>query len=91
MPEFGAEWDFAWKTNLITQAMEQLRQRIDGRQFQAFDLYVTKGWSPADVPRTLGISVARVYLTKHRVSLLLKKEVQRLERAAEGLLRSRLK
>ena len=89
VPEFGAEWDSAWETNLVTQAMEQVRQRIDGRQFQAFDLYVTKGWPPADVARTLGISVARVYLNKHRISALLKKEVRRLERAAEGLLRLR--
>ena len=63
--------------------MERVRERIEERQFQVFDLYVTKGWRPAEVAQTLGISVARVYLTKHRVSAVLKKEVQRLERNAE--------
>ena len=87
VPEFGAEWDAAWEKNLLTQAMEQVRERIDERQFQMFDLYVMKGWPPAEVAKTLGISIARVYLTKHRVAALLKKEVQRLEKAAE--LRSR--
>jgi RNA polymerase sigma-70 factor (ECF subfamily) len=82
-PEFGAEWDSAWETNLITQAMEQLRPRMDDLQFQAFDLYVTKGWPAAEVATTLGISVARVYLTKHRVSALLKKELRALQRAME--------
>jgi RNA polymerase sigma-70 factor (ECF subfamily) len=88
LPEFGAEWDAAWEKNLLTQALERVRDRIDERQFQVFDLYVVKGWPPADVARTLGITVARVYLAKHRVAALLKKEVQRLERAAAASLRS---
>jgi RNA polymerase sigma-70 factor (ECF subfamily) len=87
LPEFGAEWDAAWEKNLLRQAMEHIRRRIDERQFQAFDLYVAKGWPPGEVAETLGISVARVYLIKHRVAALLKKEVQRLEKAAEQLLR----
>jgi hypothetical protein len=41
------------------------------------------------VARTFGISVARVYLTKHRVAALLKQEVKRLEREAEKGLRRR--
>ena len=67
--------------------MEQVRGRIDERQFQVFDLYAAKGWPAGEVAKTLGISVARVYLTKHRVAALLKKEVQRLEKAAEKALR----
>jgi RNA polymerase sigma-70 factor (ECF subfamily) len=82
-PEFGAEWDVAWEKNLVTQAMEQVHARIEERQFQIFDLYVMKGWPPGDVAKTLGISIARVYLTKHRVAARVKKEVQRLEKAAE--------
>ena len=82
-PEFGAEWDAAWETNLVTQAMERVRGKIEERQFQIFDLYVMKNWPPGDVAKTLGISIARVYLTKHRVTALLKKEVRRLEKTAE--------
>jgi hypothetical protein len=47
VPGFGAEWDLAWKQNLLARAMEQIRPRLDGQQFQAFDLYVNKGWRPA--------------------------------------------
>ena len=83
VPEFGAEWDKAWEKNLLDQALEALRVRIEERQLQVFDLCVTKGWPPGDVAQTLGISVARVYLAKHRVSALLKKEVRRLECLAE--------
>ena len=87
IPEFGAEWDSAWEKNLLAQALERVRDRIDERQFQVFDLCVAKGWPLADVAQTLGISVARVYLTKHRVSALVKKDVQRLEKIAERSLR----
>ncbi len=82
IPEFGAEWDVAWEKNLLAQALERVRARLDERQFQVFDFYVTKGWPPAEVARTLGVSVATVYLTKHRVSALLKKEVRLLEKLA---------
>lgn len=77
--EFGAEWDAEWEKNLLTQALERVRGRIDGRQFQVFDLNVMKGWPAAEVAQTLGISVARVYLTKHRVAAAVKKEGARLE------------
>jgi RNA polymerase sigma-70 factor (ECF subfamily) len=89
LPEFGAEWDSMWEQNLLAAAMENVRPRLGERQFQAFDLYVTKGWSPGDVANTLGISRARVYLIKHRVSRLLKGELQRIEHIAEQSLRTR--
>ena len=89
VPDFGAEWDSAWEKNLLAQALERVRARIEERQFQVFDLNVMKGWPSADVAQTLGISVARVYLTKHRVSALVKKEVRRLEKVAQQSLRAR--
>jgi RNA polymerase sigma factor (sigma-70 family) len=89
LPDFGAEWDAAWEKNLLAQALERVRDRIEERQFQVFDLNVMKGWPAADVAQTLGISVARVYLTKHRVSALVKKEVVRLEKVVQQSLRAR--
>jgi len=83
VPESGAEWDAAWQRNLFARALEKVRGRIDERQFQIFDLYVTKNWPPEDVARTLGISVARVYLTKHRISAAVVKETRRLEKQLE--------
>ncbi len=83
VPDFGGEWDAAWEKNLLAQALERVRGRIEERQFQIFDLCVTKAWSPAEVARTLGIPVARVYLAKHRVSALLEKEVRRLEKLTQ--------
>lgn len=83
IPELGGEWDAAWEKNLLTQAMERVRQRIDERQFQIFDLFVTKGWSGGEVAKAMKVSIALVYETRFRVTALLKQQVRRLEKAAE--------
>lgn len=84
VPDFGGEWDMAWERNLLSQALDRVRTRIDERAFQVFDLCVIKAWRVADVARTLRLTAARVYLTKHRVSALLKKEVRKLQKAQVG-------
>ena len=84
LPEFGADWDSAWEKNLLARGLERVRGRIDERQFQIFDLLVMKNWPPEDVARTLGISLARVYVTKHRVSSAVTKETRRLEKELEN-------
>lgn len=83
----GAAWDAAWEENMLAKALERVRARLEARQFQIFDLFVTKEWPASRVAETLGISVARVYVTKHRVTAMLKREVRRLEREAEQALR----
>jgi RNA polymerase sigma-70 factor (ECF subfamily) len=87
IPDFGAEWDQEWEKGLFTRALERVSQQIDERQFQIFDLYVSKDWPARRLAKMLGVSVARVYLTKHRVAALVKKEVRRLEKMAEQALK----
>ena len=62
----------------MSVALERVKRQVSSRQFQIFDLYVQQGWPPRDVAKTLRINVAHVYLAKHRVSLLLRKEVKKL-------------
>jgi RNA polymerase sigma factor (sigma-70 family) len=87
IPEFGGEWDTAWEKNLVTQAMQWVREKIDERQFQIFDLFVTKGWPGGEVAKAMKVSIALVYVTRFRVTALLKQEVRRLEKAAQEVLR----
>ena len=51
---------------------------VSPRQFQIFQLYALKDWPVSKVSKTLGVSYTLVYVTKHRISALLKKEVKRL-------------
>jgi DNA-directed RNA polymerase specialized sigma24 family protein len=57
---------------------------VDSKQWQMFDLYALKEWPVKDVAKALGVSVGRVYLTKHRISALLKKEMKRMEPRLRG-------
>jgi len=45
-----------------------------------YHLHVVQGLAPRETARALGVSTAAVYLAKHRISRLLKKELQRLQR-----------
>ena len=72
-------WDLEWKANLGKVALDRVRQKISPLQFQIFDAYVVKGWEAAKVRRELGVSMAQVYLAKHRVGGLVKREIEDLQ------------
>jgi RNA polymerase sigma factor (sigma-70 family) len=72
-------WDSEWQDNLLAVALRRLKPRVRARQFQIFDLLITRQWPAAKVAQTLGVSLGQVYLAKHRVGGLLKREIQRLK------------
>ena len=72
-------WDKEWKDNITAAALERVKSRVSARQYQIFDCYVLKGWGVKKTAEVLGINAAQVYLAKHRVGALVKKEVQGLE------------
>jgi RNA polymerase sigma factor (sigma-70 family) len=73
-------WDAEWQTNLTKTALERVRRRVKEEHYQMFDLNVLREWPANQVARTLGVSIAHVYLAKHRILALLKKEVRVLEK-----------
>lgn len=73
-------WDWEWQQNLMAAALARVKARIAPRQYQIFDLYVLKEWPVREVARSLNVNAAQVYLTKHRVSGLVRGELQKLER-----------
>src|SRR6266496_3541632 len=74
-----------WRKNLLAAAIERVKSKFSLKQFQMFDLQALKEWPAADVAKSLGVSVANVYVTKHRISAALKKEMRRLEREMEDV------
>jgi len=81
--ELEAIWEKEWQTTLLDAAVEKVKAQVDLKQWQMFDLYALKEWTAKDVAKALGVSVGRVYLTKHRVTALLKKEMKRLDKKVE--------
>jgi RNA polymerase sigma-70 factor (ECF subfamily) len=77
---FGAVWDEEWEANLLEAAMDNVKRRLDPEKYQIFDFYVKKEWPPEKVAERFGVSTNQVYQIKHRVTEVIKEEVQRLEK-----------
>ena len=72
-------WDAEWKTNVAEAALARVKAQVSPKQFQIFDLYVIRQWDATKVQEKLNVSMAQVYLAKHRVGAVLKKELAKLE------------
>jgi RNA polymerase sigma factor (sigma-70 family) len=72
-------WDIEWKTNLSQVALDRVKHKVSPKQYQIFDAYVLKDWGATKVKSELGVSMAQVYLAKHRVGGLVKKEIEGLK------------
>lgn len=70
-----ALWDEEWEKNLLEAALRRVKAKVDAKHYQVFDLCVRRNWPAARVAKDLRMNRARVYLTKHRVGNLLKKEL----------------
>jgi len=81
--ELDAVWDEEWRKNLADTAIERVKQQVAPKQFQIFDLSVLKDLPVREVTKLLKVNAAQVYLARHRVSALVKKEVARLEAQVE--------
>ena len=79
-PHLDALWEEEWQKNLMAAALDEVKRQVNPKQYQMFDFYVLQNWPVREVARTLKVSVAQVYLAKHRITGLLKKSVKSLER-----------
>jgi len=82
--DLEALFEKEWRKNLFDAALERVRKDLSLKQFQIFDLLVVQEWPARDVAKALGVSLANVYVSRHRISNEVKKEVRRLERQIEA-------
>jgi RNA polymerase sigma-70 factor (ECF subfamily) len=78
--ELEAIWDEEWRRNTLQAAVARVKRKIEPKQYQIFDCYVFKHWPAQKVAAELRVTLAQVYLAKHRVAALLKKEIEAAER-----------
>jgi RNA polymerase sigma factor (sigma-70 family) len=88
IPDPGARnlealWDDEWRQSVFETALERVKRKVNAKHFQIFDCLVLKRWSATKTASTLGVNVAQIYLVKHRIAGLLKREVSELERAGK--------
>lgn len=79
-PDLDALWDQEWRDQIAAVALERVKRRVRPEQFQMFDFAVLQNWPARKVAQALGATLIQVYMARHRVGKLLKKEARRLER-----------
>lgn len=73
-------WEDEWQRHVLDVALAKVKRKVEARHYQIFDCVVVKGWTAAKAAKELGVNIAQVYLVKHRLKGMLKKEVEELER-----------
>lgn len=76
-------WDVEWKKGIAAAALSRVKAQVSPKQYQIFDYYVIRQWDAEKVQEKLNVSMAQVYLAKHRVGAVLKKELAKLEEETE--------
>ncbi len=88
-PNLDALFEERWRSTLLTMALERVKQKFSLKHFQAFDLLVLKQWPASEVARSLGLTLANVYVIRHRISAAIKKDIKQLDRELEDQARCR--
>jgi RNA polymerase sigma-70 factor (ECF subfamily) len=78
-----AEWEIEWKRNLMETALARVGRKVKPKHLQIFDLYAMRHWPAGKVARELGVTRMQVYLVNHRLTKLMKREVEYLGRNLE--------
>jgi RNA polymerase sigma factor (sigma-70 family) len=73
-------WDAEWQANLFHTAIERVKRCVKEEHYQVFHLYVVKQWPAGEISRALKVNVGQVYLIKHRISTLIKREIRILKK-----------
>jgi RNA polymerase sigma factor (sigma-70 family) len=71
-------WEDEWKKRLLDAAMQRVRKLSKPHQFQMFEKTTLEGWSVSETARAFDVSQMTVYLARHRIGGMIKKEVKRL-------------
>jgi RNA polymerase sigma-70 factor (ECF subfamily) len=72
-------WEEEWRKHIAEAAMEKVKRHVRPEQFQMFEFAVLKRWPAAKVAEALGCTLTQVYMARHRVGKLIKKEIRHLE------------
>jgi RNA polymerase sigma factor (sigma-70 family) len=78
-----AEWEAEWKRNMVDNALVRVGRKVKPKHLQIFDLYAMRHWPAGKVARELGVTRVQVYLVTHRLTKLMKREVEYLGRNLE--------
>ena len=77
--DFTRQWDLEWKRHMLEVALQRVRASIKLRHYMIFEMAVLREVPVAEIKDTLGVGLAMIYVTKHRVQRLVAAELRRIE------------
>jgi len=77
--EIDDAWEQEWQRSFFQTTLARVRQKANPKHYQVFDCCVLQNLPAGEVARMLGLSVAQVYLIKHRMSRAVKHAARELE------------
>ncbi len=72
-------WEEEWREKTLLAAMERVKRQVKPGHFQVFDCAVMKQWPASRIASDLRVNIAQVYLIKHRLAGLLKRELKAVQ------------
>jgi len=76
-------WQREWEENLLKTALRRIGLKVSAKQLMSFELAALGEVPLKQVARKLDVSLAQVYLARHRVGKMFKTEIARLRRETE--------
>lgn len=73
-------WNEEWHLALLEMARRFVKAKVSPKHYRMFELYALEQQPMRKVTESLGVNAAQVYMAKYRITLLLKKEIKRLEK-----------
>jgi RNA polymerase sigma factor (sigma-70 family) len=80
--ELERVWDEEWQKNVLDTALSSVKHKVSPKAYQIFDLCAIKRWPLQKVAHHLNVNIAQVYLARHRVGLLVKRQIKIIEKEA---------
>lgn len=73
-------WEREWQQQLMNAAVDRVKARANPRQFRIFHAAVLQGIPGPEIARMFDTNLAVVYVSRHRIAGLIKKEIRQLEK-----------
>ncbi len=78
--ELEQVWDEEWQTHVLDTALSRVKRKVSPKQYQIFDLCAIKRWPLQKVAQHLNVNIAQIYLARHRVGLLVRRQIKLIEK-----------
>jgi len=74
--KLNLKWEAEWRIHQLQLACERVKKQVSASQWQMFDLSTLQAWPMDRITGLLGVNRAQVYMSKMRVSRLIKRAVE---------------